>query len=76
MSDQEDDGVLAFVRRWLKHWEEEVALLSRGWKKTTDLRDGRRVDTTAAELQLAKEKVREMRELIAKHEVLHAQKTQ
>lgn len=74
MTNEADDGVLAFARRWRPFFQKKVELLSSRKMTTSAIRDGRLVDTTDETLAETSTKLGEIEELIARHEAWHAQR--
>jgi hypothetical protein len=62
------DGVLEWAKRQKAEWDTEIALLSSGRKTTTELRDGKIIDTTAETLAQRSKLGAELESLIARHE--------
>lgn len=67
----ENDGVLAYARRWSEHWQNQIDLFTSGVKTTHEVRNGVRVDTTEESLVFAVEKLGEMNALAERQEAHH-----
>jgi hypothetical protein len=63
------DGFLEWAKRQWGHWIKEIRLLESGVKTTSEVRDGRPIDTTEETLGERRSQLNELEALITKHEI-------